>query len=796
MPVNSLQRMPTDHSQRIGCLQLVDNPRLTKTHQALTYPASTFRHHYVIWLLLTCLLLIGLFSHSLRANAEVQDLTQHWQYRWGDSPYINEQPQWILKPDHPDWHKIDFPSNPPSRNNQTNVWYRTQIPEGHWHDPVLYIYSVDLIVQVYLEDHLIYQYGAFDANGQGKFSGWPWHMIPLPPDATGKPLYFRVFSNYLDIGLWGEVKIMERLELLQMIWSRSVENLIITGFTLLIALLSLLFAIHKAQRQVFIPLALFAFCAAGLALTSTQAKQLILHQPLFWDYLAASSYYLLPTALIFLLSQGFQLLTPVLSRVLKIVFIGYLLSAISLSLLGIVNLSNTYPLFDALFVCLVPLTLLLSLRHPRLNLDQKVILTASTLMTILLILDMAVAHNWISWSQVPVGWGTLIFSLALVVLALRHYFRTQNTLAELNASLEQRVQKRTEELNNIAERESRRAEALSFAHYKSEQLAQYVARLSQYSHLDEAITYLKPCIPELLHPLSGLIYWNQGHSFDREAYWQREDDGFNKQFPAQLTPDSSHDLIFPHNWRRYQLQYEQPKSGTQVLAIIWVDLTDNRSRATELEPLTLETLIDRGVERINLTLSQLALKSALNRFSYEDGLTGLKNRRYLDQTLPELLETARSQSTPLSLLICDIDHFKRFNDHFGHMAGDEVLRQVADQMTQLCNHNQLLSRFGGEEFVLVLPDTDSKDAVEIAEQLRQHIEQLELRFDGEKTDDITLSLGVCSLDQHSSTSEQLLHNADQALYQAKHNGRNQVILYQPLQAKHNPHLQPNLNPAN
>lgn len=726
-------------------------------------------------------ILAGLFLGQ-PAWAMTQDLDQNWQYRWGDSPFVDGKPQWVLQPDHADWQAIDFPSNPPGRNGATNVWYRTQIPDGHWHDPVFYIYSVDLIVQVYQGDQMIYQYGEFDEQGQGSFSGWPWHMIPLPSDIAGQPIYFRIFSNYMDIGLWGEVKVMERQALYQMIWQRSAEDLAIAGFTLLIALLSLLFAIHKAQRPVFIPLALFAFSAAGLALTATQAKQLIWLQPLFWDYLAAASYYLLPVGLILLLSRGFQLLHGPVARGLEVVFVSYFVLAIGLSLTGAVSLSDTYPVFDLIFALLVPLALVLALMshkrkgHKGLGFDQGVIVTACILLTGLLLVDMAVAHSWIDWSQIPVGWGTLAFSLTLVVLSMRHYVLTQRALEELNASLEVRVQERTEALNTIALREARRAEVLNFAHQRSEELGQAVSSLSQYHEIDHAIRFLKPYLSKLIQPMPGVIYWFDGELFCRGETWQIEETLIKQHFPRKLSLSYQDSLIqTPENWHSFLLQYEQLEVGVQPLALIWADTSGTQNELLGLESLALHTLLGRGVERLNLTLSQIALKSSLSRFSYEDSLTGLNNRRYLDAALPKMVLSAQQRQTPLATLICDIDFFKNYNDSYGHLAGDEVLRLVAQLMTQLFSDKALISRFGGEEFVVVFAGLTGEQALEEAETLRVALKKASSDWN-EQGRSVTLSVGVCSLSDRINTPEKLIQSADDALYQAKNRGRDQVVL--------------------
>lgn len=159
-----------------------------------------------------------------------------------------------------------------------------------------------------------------------------------------------------------------------------------------------------------------------------------------------------------------------------------------------------------------------------------------------------------------------------------------------------------------------------------------------------------------------------------------------------------------------------------------------------------------------------------------DGLTGLHNRRYLDSHLATLFERAVSRRRPLSLLITDIDRFKSINDSHGHDAGDEILREFAARLRRNVRGIDLACRFGGEEFVIVMPDTDHVLAEKVAERLRGQIAEEPFRIgrDG-KTVDVTISIGVTGLRQAGDSVDELLKRADLALYEAKTGGRNRVV---------------------
>ena len=152
-----------------------------------------------------------------------------------------------------------------------------------------------------------------------------------------------------------------------------------------------------------------------------------------------------------------------------------------------------------------------------------------------------------------------------------------------------------------------------------------------------------------------------------------------------------------------------------------------------------------------------------------DQLTGIANRRRVTSDLVQAVLTARRERQPLSIALFDIDHFKRINDTYGHQAGDEVLKRVAATAAGAIRAHDLVGRFGGEEFVVVLPDTTAETAMSVAERVRNAIET------GGYTPAVTVSIGIAQLTVGES-GENLLQRADQALYVAKREGRNTARL--------------------
>lgn len=181
---------------------------------------------------------------------------------------------------------------------------------------------------------------------------------------------------------------------------------------------------------------------------------------------------------------------------------------------------------------------------------------------------------------------------------------------------------------------------------------------------------------------------------------------------------------------------------------------------------------------VSACIENTRLQEHIKLVGLRDPLTGINNRRFFDQRLKEEASRAKRHNRPLSCLFLDIDHFKRINDQFGHQAGDSVLKQVSSLLNDRLRQTDVLARFGGEEFVILLPDTEQDDAALIAEQVRTRIANARFAIPSGKTLNVTLSIGLAVLHPHNhiNDAKQLLSAADQAVYAAKLSGRNRIKL--------------------
>ena len=182
-------------------------------------------------------------------------------------------------------------------------------------------------------------------------------------------------------------------------------------------------------------------------------------------------------------------------------------------------------------------------------------------------------------------------------------------------------------------------------------------------------------------------------------------------------------------------------------------------------------------DNIGLGIANLKLRESMRNLSIRDPLTGLFNRRYMEEGLAQELHRTRRNGAQLAVIMIDIDHFKQFNTTYGHDGGDAVLRAFGAFLKKHVRGSDIVCRYGGEEFLLVLSATTVEGALFRAEKIREAAELLSVRHDNQDLGVITLSLGVAIFPDHASEAAAVVKAADIALYQAKGHGRNRVVLW-------------------
>ena len=213
-------------------------------------------------------------------------------------------------------------------------------------------------------------------------------------------------------------------------------------------------------------------------------------------------------------------------------------------------------------------------------------------------------------------------------------------------------------------------------------------------------------------------------------------------------------------------------SQGETAGVVHFQIVDAAASGSE----SLMLLVTMFSEQVGMSISNLRLREALHSQSIRDPLTGLYNRRYLEEMTQRETRRAVRSEYGLGLLILDLDHFKKINDTYGHHAGDAVLREASSFLVKSVRAEDIVCRFGGEEFVVVLPMADLKATQARAERIRSRLRELTVLHKGESLGMITASIGVAALPEHGTSPKELLEAADAALYLAKREGRDRVVV--------------------
>lgn len=187
-------------------------------------------------------------------------------------------------------------------------------------------------------------------------------------------------------------------------------------------------------------------------------------------------------------------------------------------------------------------------------------------------------------------------------------------------------------------------------------------------------------------------------------------------------------------------------------------------------------LLTTFAKNLSLAINNLKLRERLYYQAIRDPLTGLFNRNYMEETFEREIQRAIRKELNMGVIMFDIDHFKRFNDNFGHLAGDMMLKEIASFVTANVRKEDIVSRYGGEEFLIIMPDASLSVAKERAEFLRRKVKDLKILYQDRLLDPVTLSFGVSSFPLHGKDVEILIKKADEALYRAKGEGRDRVVV--------------------
>jgi diguanylate cyclase (GGDEF)-like protein/PAS domain S-box-containing protein len=280
--------------------------------------------------------------------------------------------------------------------------------------------------------------------------------------------------------------------------------------------------------------------------------------------------------------------------------------------------------------------------------------------------------------------------------------------------------------------------------------------------------------------LEAVTHWGNSHvsdqSFAPEACWAlRRGQPFWSEHPGGVVICSHLTSAVPANYLCIPLV---ALGDTLGVLHIQYNLSESNSAAETFESLqeSQQRLAVAVGGRVALSLASLLLRETLRTQSIRDPLTGLYNRRFMEHALDRELQRAKRRNHSLVVVFLDLDHFKRFNDTHGHDAGDTVLRSIAGLFQKHFRGDDVVCRYGGEEFAFLLPESSSEDAAKRVEELRQAAKKHTITYKEQVMDVVTFSVGIAAYPENGLAAEELLHAADSCLYESKANGRDRVTV--------------------
>ncbi len=343
-----------------------------------------------------------------------------------------------------------------------------------------------------------------------------------------------------------------------------------------------------------------------------------------------------------------------------------------------------------------------------------------------------------------------------------------------------------DEISQVARAFNRMAARLEARDREAESLRRLSDLLQSCGSVNESLTVGVEMLERLLPGRAGAVYLFRGGtatrstvfggepdaqclSFDQTECWAVRRSGTHESSPSlpircghgRAGAESSACVPLLANGVAVGLVHLEPGSGCGPLA------------PAELR------LAETVAEQLAMAVANLSLRDLLREQAIRDPLTGLYNRRYLEESLGRELERARRRGGQFSVLVLDVDHFKRFNDTHGHDAGDAVLREVGAHLRGNFRGEDVCARLGGEEFAVVLTESALGGARDRAERLREALSRLSLEHEGRRVGSVTISVGVAHWPSHGGTPADVLRAADRAMYRAKSGGRNRVVVAGP-----------------
>ena len=364
--------------------------------------------------------------------------------------------------------------------------------------------------------------------------------------------------------------------------------------------------------------------------------------------------------------------------------------------------------------------------------------------------------------------------------------KAEHEVRALNAGLEFKVAKRTQELAQAEDQLRTSLAELQQYTGEIEGVSELVQLLHSCLTIEEAHRQVALVLPRFF-PAGALLMLNPSRTLlDSVAVW-----GSASMIPGPFSPDTcwalrrgAAHLVQPENFALLCGHVDQTSRAGHLcvplvgqgesLGVLYIQIPAHPGDASALQ--RTQRFAVSVAEQVSLAFANLMLRETLKYQSVRDPLTGLFNRRHMEEFLARELLRANRNHKPLAVFMIDLDHFKQFNDSFGHEAGDILLREVGALLSSQIRGGDIACRYGGEEFLIILMDANLDAARQRAETLREQVRGLQVHHRGQILRQVTISLGIAAYPDHGTSAQEMINAADKALYRAKTGGRDRIVV--------------------
>lgn len=649
------------------------------------------------------------------------DITNGWLYKWGDSPVdVNGRFTW-LQEGTGGWESCEFPGRPQNPGNQRSIWIKTKLPTGEWSNPTLRFRAPQQALEVYLEGRLIYSFGKIDFKNTSRTPGSIWHLVSLPSDFQGKELCFRLYSPVQSYtGYLIEIKVGTKSDHIINILKENGFSLILGCLFIFIGIIMILFLLtgSKTTESIFF-LGLSTIFLGCWNIAEGKALQLFFNAPVASVYVANISMFLMPVTFIMFMERMFTKAGSRERLLLRRVWQGSFILALLTFSMDLTGLASNLQ-FDSALHVMIAISMAVSIYTVIKNThkgNREIWIFASGLLilcitglydTYVMFYDKAQLLN----PHRLTGWGMLAFVVSLIIIILIRYSR-------------------------------------AFEHLMSDSLVNETNYRSLFKNMTEGFTFCRVMTDETGTQIDYIILETNQSFIDniglsREAIiGRRMLEVFPEMRGGSIIQDAgaeeaaasadgqipiSH-MMLRSKW--YRISSFTPREGYR--SFIFSDITDMK---------TAEEIIKRQ--------------------AYTDSMTGFFNRTYFEDVMARMSRIL-PELKPLSFIAIDIDGLKITNDTFGHNAGDNLLKEAAKIISGVFKSNGILTRVGGDEFCIILPDTDNRTVNEIREEI---VHLIDANNNSGVTVPISMSIGTSTSDDNEDIYT-VYRRADDDMYQYK-----------------------------